>query len=74
VAHVCSRITCRSCGPAVLSTILLLFVRGIESFEVPRIIGDPARVSVFTTEIQRAIGQTSPEFGLASAAQHGRCS
>jgi iron(III) transport system permease protein len=65
--HTLSRITLPILRPAILSTVLLLFVRGIESFEVPRIIGDPARVSVFTTEIQRAIGQTSPEFGLASA-------
>jgi iron(III) transport system permease protein len=65
--HTLSRITLPILRPAIFSTILLLFVRGIESFEVPRVIGDPARVSVFTTEIQRAIGQTSPQFGLASS-------
>ena len=65
--HTLSRVTLPILRPAIFSTVLLLFVRGIESFEVPRVIGDPARVSVFTTEIQRAIGQTSPEFGLASA-------
>ena len=65
--HTLSRVTLPILRPAIFSTILLLFVRGIESFEVPRVIGDPARVNVFTTEIQRAIGQTSPEFGLASA-------
>ena len=53
--------------PAILSTILLLFVRGIESFEVPRLIGNPSRIYVFTTEVQRATGQSTPEFGVASA-------
>ncbi len=61
------RVTLPILRPAVLSTVLLLFVRGIESFEVPRLIGNPARIYVFTTEVQRATGQSTPEFGVASA-------
>jgi iron(III) transport system permease protein len=61
------RVTLPILRPAILSTVLLLFVRGIESFEVPRLIGNPARINVFTTEVQRATGQTTPEFGVASA-------
>ena len=61
------RVTLPILRPAILSTILLLFVRGIESFDVPRLIGNPARINVFTTEVQRATGQTTPEFGVASA-------
>ncbi len=61
------RVTLPILRPAILSTILLLFVRGIESFEVPRLIGNPARISVFTTEVQRATSQSTPEFGVASA-------
>lgn len=53
--------------PAVLSTLLLLFIRGIESFEVPRIIGLPAHINVFTTEIQDATSTVPPEPGVASA-------
>ncbi len=53
--------------PAILSTLLLLFIRGIESFEVPRLIGNPARIEVFTTDIQAAIRGASPELGTASA-------
>jgi iron(III) transport system permease protein len=34
---------------------------------VPRLIGRPARIDVFTTDIQSAIIQTPPEFGVASA-------
>jgi iron(III) transport system permease protein len=62
-----TRVTLPILRPAILSTILLLFVRGIESFDIPRIIGNPARINVFTTEVQRATSQTTPEFGVASA-------
>ena len=61
------RVTLPILRPAIFSTILLLFVRGIESFEVPRLIGNPARINVFTTEVQRATSQSTPEFGVASA-------
>jgi iron(III) transport system permease protein len=53
--------------PAILSTLLLLFIRGIESFEVPRIIGMPGRIQVFTTEIQDATSTLPPRFGVAGA-------
>ena len=66
-AQTVRRVTLPILRPAILSTILLLFVRGIESFDVPRLIGNPARINVFTTEVQRATGQTTPEFGVASA-------
>ena len=66
-AQTAFRVTLPILRPAILSTVLLLFVRGIESFEVPRLIGNPARINVFTTEVQRATGQTTPEFGVASA-------
>ncbi len=66
-AQTVGRVTLPILRPAILSTILLLFVRGIESFDVPRLIGNPARINVFTTEVQRATGQTTPEFGVASA-------
>ncbi len=62
-----SRVTIPLLRPAILSTLLLLFVRAIESFEVPRIIGAPARIHVFTTDVHRAATSAPPEFGLASA-------
>jgi iron(III) transport system permease protein len=61
------RVTLPLMRPAILSTVLLLFIRGMESFEVPRLIGNPARIEVFTTDIQNAIRGSSVEFGLASA-------
>ncbi|MGZ5844796.1 MAG: ABC transporter permease, partial [Xanthobacteraceae bacterium] len=45
----------------------LLFVMGMASYEVPRLIGRPARIDVFTTDIQGAIISTPPAFGVASA-------
>jgi iron(III) transport system permease protein len=61
------KITLPLLRPAILSALLLLFVLGMSSYEVPRLIGRPARIDVFTTDIQGAIIQTPPEFGVASA-------
>jgi iron(III) transport system permease protein len=53
--------------PAILSTLVLLFMLGMSSYEVPRLIGRPARIEVFTTEIQTYVQNAPPEFGLSSA-------
>jgi len=53
--------------PAMFSVLLVNFVRGIEAFEVPALIGVPAKVSVFTTKIFLAIHQFPSDFGLAGA-------
>jgi iron(III) transport system permease protein len=53
--------------PAILSTLLLLFVRGMESFEVPRLIGVPSRIAVLTTEIQNATQGIPPHLGASAA-------
>jgi iron(III) transport system permease protein len=65
--QVLSKITLPLLRPAILSAMLLLFVLTMSSYEVPRLIGRPARIDVFTTDIQGAIIQTPPEFGVASA-------
>jgi iron(III) transport system permease protein len=65
--QVATRVTLPLLRPALLSTLLLLFVRGIESFEVPRLLGIPADIHVFTTEIQNATSEAPPEFGIAAA-------
>ena len=62
-----ARITLPLLRPAILSALLLLFVMGMASYEVPRLIGRPARIDVFTTDIQGAIISTPPQFGVASA-------
>jgi iron(III) transport system permease protein len=65
--QVLTKITLPLLRPAILSAMLLLFVLGMSSYEVPRLIGRPARIEVFTTDIQSAMIQTPPEFGVASA-------
>jgi iron(III) transport system permease protein len=61
------RITLPLMRPAMFSVLLIVFIRGIEAFEVPALIGVPARISVFTTKIFLAIHQFPSDFGLAGA-------
>ncbi|MBI4488785.1 MAG: iron ABC transporter permease [Deltaproteobacteria bacterium] len=61
------QITLKILRPALLSTMLILFIRGIESFEVPALIGIPARIFVFTTKIYEAASGFPPALGLAGA-------
>ncbi|MDP4593567.1 MAG: iron ABC transporter permease [Beijerinckiaceae bacterium] len=61
------RVTLPLLRPAILSVLLLLFVRGIESFEVPRLLGIPANINVFTTAIQNATSEAPPELGVGGA-------
>ena len=65
--QVLPKITLPLLRPAILSGLLLLFIMGLSSYEVPRVIGLPARINVFTTQIQNATTETPPEFGVASA-------
>jgi iron(III) transport system permease protein len=61
------RVTLPLMRPAMFSVILINFVRGIEAFEVPALVGVPARIPVFTTKIFLAIHQYPSDFGLAGA-------
>ncbi|MFM1816549.1 MAG: Trehalose transport system permease protein SugB [Pseudomonadota bacterium] len=61
------RVTMPLLRPAILSVLLLVFIRAIESFEVPLLLGYPARIYVFTTEIRFAIAEAPPQFGYSSA-------
>lgn len=52
--------------PSILATWLLLFVRGIETFEAPALIGLPAGIKVFATDIFLALRDTPTDYNLAS--------
>jgi iron(III) transport system permease protein len=65
--QVMPKVTLPLLRPALLSTVLLLFMLTMSSYEVPRLIGRPARIDVFTTDIQAATQNAPPEFGIASA-------
>jgi iron(III) transport system permease protein len=61
------RITLKLAWPAVLGSLLILFVRSIESFEVPALLGLPVGIHVYTSSIYQAIHDYPSRVGLASA-------
>ena len=61
------KITLRLVTPAVLSVLLITFVRAVESFEVPALIGVRAGIFVFTTKIYSALQRLRPQYGMAGA-------
>ncbi|MDE3113604.1 MAG: iron ABC transporter permease [Chloroflexota bacterium] len=65
--HTLRRVTLPVLAPALASSALIMAIRGLESFEVPRLIGTPADIPVFTGEIYRALHGTSADYGEAGA-------
>src|SRR5438552_5032560 len=61
------RVTLRLAWPAIFATILILFVRAIESVEVPALLGLPVGIQVFTSSIYQAVHRYPSQMGLASA-------
>ncbi len=67
VLQVAWRVTLRLSWPAIFATLLILFVRAIESFEVPALLGLPVGIQVFTSSIYQAVHRYPSQVGLASA-------
>ena len=67
ILQVAWQITLKLSWPAVFATMLILFVRAIESFEVPALLGLPVGIQVFTSSIYQAIHHYPSQVGLASA-------
>jgi iron(III) transport system permease protein len=61
------RITLKLAWPAAVGALLILFVRSVESFEVPALLGLPVGIHVYTSAIYQAVHQYPSEVGLASA-------
>ena len=61
------RVTLKLTWPAIFATILILFIRSIESFEVPALLGLPVGIEVFTSSIYTAVHRYPSQVGLASA-------
>ncbi|MSP39647.1 MAG: iron ABC transporter permease [Deltaproteobacteria bacterium] len=61
------RITLRLLAPTAGSVLLILFVRTLESFETPALIGIPARIYVYTSEIFLAFNEYPPDYGRGGA-------
>lgn len=53
--------------PALAAAALIMFIRGLESFEVPALLGLPAEVPVITSEIYFALRTYPQDYGLAGA-------
>ncbi len=67
ILQIARRITFKLAWPAALGSLLILFVRAIESFEVPALLGLPVGIHVYTSAIYHAIHQYPSQIGLASA-------
>jgi len=61
------RITLRLLLPTSASVLLILFVRTLESFETPALVGIPARIYVYTSEIYLAFNEYPPDYGRGAA-------
>jgi iron(III) transport system permease protein len=61
------RITLALARPAIVAASLLIFIQTIASFEVPQLIGVPANVSVFTSQIYGALQAFPPDYGGAAS-------
>jgi iron(III) transport system permease protein len=67
VPQIARRITLRLAWPAAVGALLILFVRSIESFEVPALLGLPVGIQVYTSSIYQAIHEYPSRIGLAAA-------
>ncbi len=65
------RVTLRLLMPTCGSVLLILFVRTLESFEAPALIGIPARIYVYTSEIYTAFNDYPPDYGRGAALSIG---
>lgn len=62
------RITIRLALPGILSVLFLTFIRSIQAFEVPLLLGVPARIRVFTTEVYMSVqSRMVPDYAYSSA-------
>ncbi len=60
------RITLRLALPAASAAFLILFVRSVESFETPALIGLPVGIEVFTSSIYEALHGYPSDIGLGA--------
>lgn len=61
------RMTLKLVWPAAVAVFLILFLRAIESFEVPALLGLPVGIEVYTSSIYRAVQSYPSDIGLASS-------
>jgi iron(III) transport system permease protein len=59
-------VTFRLMLPAAFAVCLLIFIRGIEDFEVPALLGIPTGIYVLSTEIYLSVRRPPTDFNLAA--------
>ena len=59
-------ITLKLALPGIFGAALLIFTRVVSGFEVPQLIGTPAHIFVFVSQIYAAIQSFPPNYGQAS--------
>ena len=62
-----TRISLRLAMPAIAGLGLFVFIRNLEAFDVPVLIGTPSKISLLTTDIYLSMTQVPPKLGHASA-------
>jgi iron(III) transport system permease protein len=67
IRQILFRITLKLVWPSLIASFFILFIRSIESFEVPALLGMPVGIEVFTSSIYEAIREYPSNVGLASA-------
>lgn len=67
VLSILRRITLVMALPGLLALLLLNFIRAIESFETPALVGRPGNIIVLTTDIFETLQSVPPDYGQAGA-------
>jgi iron(III) transport system permease protein len=61
------RVVVPALAPGIIVVLMLSIIHNLQSFEVETILGTPARISVFSTQIYTLIRQVKPDFEAAMA-------
>ena len=61
------RVSFRLALPTIVGMAMFVFIRNLESFDVPILIGFPGDILLLTSDIYLAMSRNPPQMGLASA-------
>ncbi|HTM77717.1 MAG TPA: iron ABC transporter permease [Devosia sp.] len=61
------RVSLRLALPAILGLALFIFIRNLEAFDVPVLLGTPGGISLLTSDIYLSMTRVPPDIGHASA-------
>ncbi|OWT53938.1 ABC transporter permease [Candidimonas nitroreducens] len=53
--------------PAIIALAMFVFIRAIEAFEVPLLVGTPSGIQVLTTEVYESMKVVPPQLGQSAA-------